>query len=85
MPYICSSGGQKYCDHNDNKMIEVKDATICKGGEQLFAHLSFVVNDGEMVAVGRLMVPGRAMGCIKIKEYYIMMIKYCTICFAVCK
>lgn len=44
-----------------------------------------VISDGEMVAVGRLMVPGRAMGCIKIKEYYIMMIKYCTICFAVCK
>lgn len=50
-----------------------------------FSELGAVFSNGEMVAVGRLVVPGRGMGCIKIREYYIMMIKYCTICFAVCK
>lgn len=77
MPYICSLGGQKYCDHNDNKMIEVKDATICKGGEQLFAHLSFVVNDGEMVAVtgtsgsGKTTLVKALMGFDKLKTGHI--------------
>lgn len=58
-------------------MIEVKDATIEKGGEQLFAHLSFVVNDGEMVAVtgasgsGKTTLVKALMGFDKLKSGHI--------------
>lgn len=58
-------------------MIEVKDASIDKGGETLFAHLSFVVNDGEMAAVtgasgsGKTTLIKALMGFDKLKTGHI--------------
>lgn len=47
--------------------------------------LGAVFDNGEMAAADRLMALGQPAGRIKIKKYYIVMAKYCTICFAVCK
>ena len=48
-------------------------------------HPAHIDKNIEVAVADRLMAPIVAADCIKIEKCYIVMKKYCTICFAVCK